>query len=98
MKKLAFLLIFPLLWGQFDDIILIDLASSAPVTNDDSDEYLVAQRRSPQVESRPGKKPAFVGANCLPVMSSLPHGGLPFDASRTTPVASSLHLLVSLQI
>jgi hypothetical protein len=101
MKRIAYFLILLLLWSLVDDgLVVAFVLPSAPLTDDiDDDEYLASPRPPREVESRPDKKPVFVGLKLQTADFSLARRGVPAEWNLTTPCTlPPLYVFMSLQI
>jgi hypothetical protein len=102
MQKAAYLLIFLVVWGQFDDVLLVPFlcAQSTPLAGDD-DEYVPVQREQGRAWA-PGRqksvleclKPKTADLCSIPTRRDFPPGSK--SAGPIDP--SPLYLLMSLQL
>jgi hypothetical protein len=100
MRRIGWLLVVLLLWGQVDDILALQFSvPSAPATVDDDDEYLPSQRGPEAEESRVHTRPAFAGLKRRAAESSPVRWTLPFERDLSTPLTPlPLYVFMSLQI
>jgi hypothetical protein len=100
MKRLPYFLILLLLTTQVDDALAVPfLSPSAPLADDDDDEYLPSQRRPQEEESLPGEEPASAGLKPRTANFPIAHRGVSPEWTLTTPLTPPpLRLFMSLQI
>jgi hypothetical protein len=100
MKRHAYLLILLLLWSQADDVLAFaSVLPSAPLADDDDNEYVPSQRREQEEESRPDNTPAFAGHKPQTADFPLVRRGVRLEWNLITPFTPApLYVFLSLQI
>jgi hypothetical protein len=99
MNRQAYFLILLLFSAQVDDAWAVaPVLPSAPLADDDNDEYLPA-RRQLRDEQCASQEPAFVGHKPESADFPLARGGVPYEWNLTTPFTSPpCSVFMSLQI
>jgi hypothetical protein len=100
MKWRASFLVLLLIWAQVDDYWAAGpVLPSAPLADDDDDEYLPSQRRPLEEECSARQKPVFAGLKPQTADVPLVRRGGPSEWNLTTPFTPPpLYVLMSLQL
>jgi hypothetical protein len=100
--KFAYLLIFLSIWSQFDDVLLATFPTvpSAPLTDDDDDEYLSVGREQGRKWASARQKPVLVGLklNTPDVFGLSASNDSPPGPESGSLGLSSLYVFMSLQL